>query len=190
MASVISMVSLGARLATTSSSSSSHRAISRSQVRSVKNINLRAGRTRSLTVHVHAKRLDTDSSYNCVVNKEGVIIADDIPSGVYEVSAWWAGATKDAKESLAPKCDSENQRGCEVRCEMTAEGELVCEGLNSGTYRVINAEEYDATCSVEGDAFECTATWDEDEDRGPVVMDTGDLKMKETPEEQNFRMGG
>ena len=41
---------------------------------------------------------------------------------------------------------------------MTAAGELVCEGLSSGTYRVINAEEADATCDVDasGDAFECT----------------------------------
>ena len=106
MASIISMVSLGARLATTTSSS--RRAISRTHggrghLSSVKN--MRAGhRSRSNgSLTVHAKRLDTDSSYNCVVNKEGVIIADDIPSGVYEVSAWWAGATKDGKEALAPK---------------------------------------------------------------------------------------
>ena len=28
---------------------------------------------------------------------------------------------------------------------MTAEGELVCEGLSSGMYRVINASEYDSS---------------------------------------------
>ena len=52
-------------------------------------------------------------------------------------TAWWAGATKDGgDEPLAPKCDSERQKGCEVRCEMTAEGELVCEGLSSGAVQV------------------------------------------------------
>ena len=100
--------------------------------------------------------LNTDKSYNCVVNKEGVIISEDIPSGTYEVSAWWAGATGSSDEGdapLAPRCDSENQRGCEVRCEMTAEGELVCEGLESGTYRVINAKEAEANCEVADGAF-------------------------------------
>ena len=140
---------------------------------------------------VRAGELNTDKTYNCVVNKDGVIVADDIPSGVYEVSAWWAGgqAKMDGETPLAPRCDSERQRGCEVRCEMTAEGELVCEGLSSGTYRVVNAAEYDATCNVEDGSFECTASWDEETSK-PIVMDTGDLKMKETPEEQSFRMGG
>lgn len=146
--------------------------------------------TSSLTVRAGGG-LNTDKSYNCVVNQDGVIIANDIPSGVYEVSAWWAGATKDGEVPLAPKCDSERQRGCEVRCEMTAEGELVCEGLSSGTYRVINAEEADATCDVDasGAAFECTTSWDESE-QAPIVVDTGDLKMQETADDQGFRLGG
>ena len=140
---------------------------------------------------VRAGELNTEKDYNCVVNQEGVIIANDIPSGVYEVSAWWAGANKDGEEPLAPRCDSEKQRGCEVRCEMTAEGELVCEGLSSGTYRVINAEEADASCDVDasGDAFECTVSWSED-DQGPIVVDTGSINLKETAEDQSFRMGG
>jgi hypothetical protein len=135
-----------------------------------------------------ARGLNTDKSYNCVVNADGVIISDDFPSGTYEVSAWWAGATKDGEEPLAPRCDSERQRGCEVRCEMTAEGELVCEGLSSGTYRVINAKDAEAECSVKDGAFECTTSFDEDD--GPIQQDTGDLNMIETQEDHGIRLGG
>ena len=136
--------------------------------------------------------LNTDKSYNCVVNKEGVIISEDIPSGTYEVSAWWAGATGSSDEgdaTLAPRCDSENQRGCEVRCEMTAEGELVCEGLESGTYRVINAKEAEANCEVEDGAFECVTSFDED-DAGPIVQDVGDLNLVEDEDHHGIRLGG
>jgi len=55
----------------------------------------------SKRVLVRAGALNTDKDYNCVVNKEGVIIANDIPSGVYEVSAWWAGAHKEGEQPLA-----------------------------------------------------------------------------------------
>jgi hypothetical protein len=50
----------------------------------------RKERSASLTVRAGGK-LNTDKSYNCVVTQDGVIIANDIPSGVYEVSAWWGG---------------------------------------------------------------------------------------------------
>lgn len=135
-----------------------------------------------------ARGLNTDDSYNCVVNADGVIISDDFPSGTYEVSAWWAGATKSGDEPLAPKCDSERQRGCEVRCELTADGELVCEGLSSGTYRVINAKDAEAECSVKDGAFECTVSFDEDD--GPIQQDVGDLNMVETEEDHGVRLGG
>ena len=61
------------------------------------------------------EKLGTDKTYNCVVTEDGVIVAKDIPSGVYEVSAWWAGATSgdEDEQPLAPRCDSERQRGCE-----------------------------------------------------------------------------
>ena len=129
--------------------------------------------------------LNTDKSYNCVVNNEGVIISEDYPSGTYEVTSWWHGST-DEEEALAPRCDSERQRGCEVRCEMTAEGELVCEGLSSGMYRVINASEYDAECEVKDGSFECKTSFDEE----PLRLDTDDFKAVETEEEHGFRMGG
>ena len=134
------------------------------------------------------QKLGTDKTYNCVVTEDGVIVANDIPSGVYEVSAWWAGATSGDEEEqpLAPRCDSERQRGCEVRCEMTAEGELVCEGLSSGMYRVINASEYDAECEVKDGSFECKTSFDEE----PLTLDTDDFKAVETEEEHGFRMGG
>lgn len=134
------------------------------------------------------EKLGTDKTYNCVVTEDGVIVAKDIPSGVYEVSAWWAGATSgdEDEQPLAPRCDSERQRGCEVRCEMTAEGELVCEGLSSGMYRVVNASEYDAECEVKNGTFECTTSFDEE----PLRLDTDDFKAVETEEEHGFRMGG
>ena len=137
------------------------------------------------------EKLGTDKTYNCVVTEDGVIVAKDIPSGVYEVSAWWAGATSgdEDEQPLAPRCDSERQRGCEVRCEMTAEGELVCEGLESGTYRVINAKEAEANCEVEDGAFECVTSFDED-DAGPIVQDVGDLNLVEDEDHHGIRLGG
>tara|TARA_B100001142_G_scaffold234772_1_gene233159 strand:- start:587 stop:1165 length:579 start_codon:yes stop_codon:yes gene_type:complete len=131
--------------------------------------------------------INTDADYNCVVRNDGVIISSDIPSGVYEVSSWWHGSGDDGDPARAPRCDSERQRGCEVRCEMTAEGELVCEGLTSGRYRVINAEDADAECSVEDGAFECTTSFDDD---GPPTQDTGDVDLQESEENKSFRMGG
>ena len=73
-----------------------------------------------------------------------------------------------------------------MRCEMTAEGELVCEGLSSGMYRVVNASEYDAECEVKDGTFECTTSFDEE----PLRLDTDDFKAVETEEEHGFRMGG
>jgi hypothetical protein len=36
-----------------------------------------------------------DEGYNCVVREDGVMVAEgDIPSGTYQVSAWWAGRAK------------------------------------------------------------------------------------------------
>ena len=138
------------------------------------------------------QKLGTDKTYNCVVTEDGVIVAKDIPSGVYEVSAWWAGATSGDEEEqpLAPRCDSERQRGCEVRCEMTAEGELVCEGLTSGTYKVVNAAEAGADCQASADGFECQTSWDEDEKTKPVSQDVGDLDLQEKEGNQGVRLGG
>ena len=138
---------------------------------------------------VVTRGLNTDKSYNCVVNNEGVIISDDFPSGTYEVTSWWHGST-DEEEALAPRCDSERQRGCEVRCEMTAEGELVCEGLTSGTYKVVNAAEAGADCQASADGFECQTSWDEDEKTKPVSQDVGDLDLQEKEGNQGVRLGG
>ena len=41
---------------------------------------------------VVTRGLNTDKSYNCVVNNEGVIISDDFPSGTYEVTSCGTGA--------------------------------------------------------------------------------------------------
>ena len=133
--------------------------------------------------------LNTDKSYNCVVNNEGVIISEDFPSGTYEVTSWWHGS-QDEEESLAPRCDSERQRGCEVRCEMTAEGELVCEGLTSGTYKVVNAAESGADCTASADGFECEMSWDDAEKTKPVSQDVGDLDLQEKEGNQGVRLGG
>ena len=61
-----------------------------------------------------------DGYYNCVVTEKGAIISEDIPSGTYEVSAWWGGTKKNSstdekEEFLAPRCDTEKQKGCEVK---------------------------------------------------------------------------
>ena len=37
------------------------------------------------------KKPRIDEGYNCVVTEKGAIISEDIPSGTYEVSAWWGG---------------------------------------------------------------------------------------------------
>lgn len=125
-----------------------------------------------------------DEGYNCVVRADGVLVAEDIPSGTYSVSAWWAGARNDGKGN-APRCDSERQRGCEVRCELTAEGELVCEGLESGSYTVVNVKDLDEACVVtaDGSTIECTASG------SPPVSDTGDLNLKDKSQ-HGPRLGG
>jgi hypothetical protein len=50
-----------------------------------------------------------------------------------------------------------------------------------GTYRVINAEEADATCDVEGDAFACDVSWssgDEGEQVGKVLVNRSTYQVK------------
>ena len=125
-----------------------------------------------------------DEGYNCVVREDGVLVAEDIPSGTYEVSAWWAGARNDGQGN-APRCDSEKQRGCEVRCELTPDGELVCEGIESGTYTVVNVKDLDEACTVSpsGDTIECTG------DAAPPAADTGDLNLKDK-NQHGTRLGG
>lgn len=142
---------------------------------------------------VVANGLNTDKAYNCVVTEDGVIISNDFPSGTYAVSAWWAGmgSSDEDEQPLAPRCDSERQRGCEVRCEMTADGELVCEGLSSGTYTVVNALESGADCEVKSTGFECKTSWDEDEKKPkPVKQDVGDLVLNESEGDHGIRLGG
>ena len=125
-----------------------------------------------------------DEGYNCVVREDGVLVAEDIPSGTYEVSAWWAGARNDGQGN-APRCDSEKQRGCEVRCELTPDGELVCEGIESGTYTVVNVKDLDEACTVSpsGDTIDCTG------DAAPPAADTGDLNLKDK-NQHGTRLGG
>ena len=74
-------------------------------------------------------------------------------------------------------------------CIRDREGELVCEGLESGTYRVINAKEAEANCEVEDGAFECVTSFDED-DAGPIVQDVGDLNLVEDEDHHGIRLGG
>ena len=38
-----------------------------------------------------------DDGYNCVVREDGVLVAEDVPSGTYEVSAWWSGTRNDGE---------------------------------------------------------------------------------------------
>lgn len=136
-----------------------------------------------------SKRLPTDDGYNCVITEDGVIVADDIPSGTYEVSAWWAanGSTDEEEEAAgqhAPRCSSEQQRGCEVKCELVADGCLVCEGLTEGKYKVVNAAEYNTECKVTDDmqSIECEGT-------EPLVQDTGDIDLKDSGT-HGIRLGG
>ena len=48
---------------------------------------------------VVTRGLNTDKSYNCVVNNEGVIISEDFPSGTYEVTSWWHGSQDEEEEA-------------------------------------------------------------------------------------------
>lgn len=140
------------------------------------------GRRGRMTTTMAGKREGSlDDGYNCVVREDGVLVAEDVPSGTYEVSAWWSGTRNDG-EGNAPRCDSERQRGCEVRCELTGDGELVCEGIESGTYTVINVNDLDEACVVanDGESIEC------DGDASPPEMDTGDLDMTK----RGTRLGG
>ena len=144
--------------------------------------NSRTGNSRTRTRAIEGRRLD--EGYNCVIRDDGVIVAEDIPSGTYEVSAWWAGARNDGKGN-APRCDSERQRGCEVRCELTEDGDLVCEGLESGTYNVMNVKDLDEACVVamDGTTIECAGAG------SPVEKDTGDLNLKDSAQ-HGTRLGG
>ena len=139
------------------------------------------GRRGRMTTMAGKREGSLDDGYNCVVREDGVLVAEDVPSGTYEVSAWWSGTRNDG-EGNAPRCDSERQRGCEVRCELTGDGELVCEGIESGTYTVINVNDLDEACVVanDGESIEC------DGDASPPEMDTGDLDMTK----RGTRLGG
>ena len=143
------------------------------------------GTTRARAASGGVSKSSLDEGYNCVVREDGVMVAEgDIPSGTYQVSAWWAGARNDGKGN-APRCDSERQRGCEVRCELTGEGELVCEGIESGTYVVVNVADLDEACAVtfDGESIECEGAGE------PLVSDTGDLDLKDSSQ-HGIRMGG
>jgi hypothetical protein len=146
--------------------------------------NGRRGWTMSARASGGVSKSSLDEGYNCVVREDGVLVAEDIPSGTYEVSAWWAGARNDGQGN-APRCDSEKQRGCEVRCELTPDGELVCEGIESGTYTVVNVKDLDEACTVSpsGDTIDCTG------DAAPPAVDTGDLNLKDK-NQHGTRLGG
>ena len=131
-----------------------------------------------------------DEGYNCVVTEKGAIISEDIPSGTYEVSAWWGGtkkksSTDEKEEFLAPRCDTERQFGCEVKCEIVEEGCLVCEGLAEGTYRVTNVKDLNEECEVsyDGTSISC-------DEADVETIDVGDLEMKEKADDHSIRLGG
>ena len=131
-----------------------------------------------------------DEGYNCVVTEKGAIISEDIPSGTYEVSAWWGGTKKNSstdekEEFLAPRCDTEKQKGCEVKCEIVEEGCLVCEGLAEGTYRVTNVKDLNEECEVsyDGTSISC-------DEADVETFDVGDLEMKEKADDHSIRLGG
>ena len=164
----------GARATTTTTTTTTRRRRAR---------RVAAARARAASGGVSKSSLD--EGYNCVVREDGVLVAEgDIPSGTYQVSAWWAGARNDGKGN-APRCDSERQRGCEVRCELTGEGELVCEGIESGTYVVVNVADLDEACAVtfDGESIECEGAGE------PLASDTGDLDLKDSSQ-HGIRMGG
>ena len=134
---------------------------------------------------------DFDEGYNCIVRPDGVIVSEDIPSGVYEVSAWWGGSKKGKTESNAPRCDTEKQRGCQVKCELVEEGCLVCEGLAEGTYTVhcTGLKYLNEECEVswDGNSISC----DESEvAEGTGKFDTGDIELKEKADDHSVRLGG
>ena len=135
------------------------------------------------------KKPRIDEGYNCVVTEKGAIISEDIPSGTYEVSAWWGGTKKsrDDKEEefLAPRCDTERQKGCEVKCEVVEEGCLVCEGLAEGTYRVTNVKDLNEECEVsyDGTSISC-------DEADAETFDVGDLEMQEKADDHSIRLGG
>ena len=131
-----------------------------------------------------------DEGYNCIIREDGVIVSEDIPSGLYEVSAWWGGGrNKNSEEPKAPRCDTEKQRGCQVKCEVVEDGCLVCEGLAEGTYKVhsIGLKELNEECEVswDGETISCDQTETEAD-----VLDTGDIEMKERADDHSVRLGG
>jgi hypothetical protein len=202
-------VSTFASVVSLSSSSSSEGATTRSlkRVSSRKNpttihyfpvTNANAGQTRAMKVFAASgessstfryKKPRIDEGYNCVVTEKGAIISENIPSGTYEVSAWWGGTkkSKDDKEGefLAPRCDTERQKGCEVKCEVVEEGCLVCEGLAEGTYRVTNVKDLNEECEVSFDGTSISCDEAEVEE-----FDVGDLEMKEKADDHSIRLGG
>lgn len=135
------------------------------------------------------KKPRIDEGYNCVVTEKGAIISEDIPSGTYEVSAWWGGTKKsrDDKEEefLAPRCDTERQKGCEVKCEVVEEGCLVCEGLAEGTYRVTNVKDLNEECEVSYDGTSISR-----DEADAETFDVGDLEMQEKADDHSIRLGG
>ena len=59
------------------------------------------GRRGRMTTTMAGKREGSlDDGYNCVVREDGVLVAEDVPSGTYEVSAWWSGTRIDGEGTV------------------------------------------------------------------------------------------
>ena len=134
---------------------------------------------------IRLKQPSIDEGYNCVVTENGAIVSSDIPSGTYEVSAWWGPKNGKGEKTKAPRCDTEKQRGCEIKCELVEEGCLVCEGLAEGTYRVTNVKDLNEECevSVDGTSISC-------DEADAETFDVGDLELKEKADSHSVRLGG
>jgi len=126
---------------------------------------------------------DAPREVRLLVAEDGTLVSDDLPSGVYNVSAWWSGAGKRPKEGVQ-QCDISQQTQCEVWCTVVEGSDLICEGLASGTYRLQNTAETGAKCEVdaEGDLVCNVAEAEEGAEEEPVV---DSLRSRRT-----FRAGG
>jgi len=106
--------------------------------------------------------------FQCFVTHDRHLVADGLPSGEYNVAAWWSGVqpNKDEGKSSspfsAPACSANQREDCTLIVQKISDTDLVCPGLDTGVYQVTNIRDFGGIdkCSLNGSEIECEVDWD------------------------------